>query len=114
MQKAERREVKGQVCRELARLPKGCLSGHKRLLYICLTSRRLCYESRLQAEPITANETISDFGIMEAERRNSNSLISHIFSFHLHNYRDRVVCVSTGVDIIILLLEVTAHTHIQT
>lgn len=92
---------------------KGPAVWTQKVSYICFTPNCLCYESRLQAEPITANETISDSWNMGGGAQ-TVLLISHILSPHLHNYRHWAVCVYTVVYTIIWMLEVTANTHART
>lgn len=55
--------------------------------YICFTTKCLCYESLLQAEPITVNETISETLRARGGIQIKALLASHSLSLHLHNYR---------------------------
>lgn len=57
-----------------------------RVLYICFTTKCLCYESLLQAEPITVNETISETRRVKGGIQIKELLASHLLSLHLHNY----------------------------
>lgn len=54
--------------------------------HICFTTKCLCYESLLQAEPITVNETISETLRARGGIQIKAPLASHSLSLHLHNY----------------------------
>lgn len=57
-----------------------------RVLYICFTTKCLCYESLPEAEQITVNGTISETWRVKGGIQIKVLLASHLLSLHLHNY----------------------------
>lgn len=63
-----------------------CICVHTRVLYICFTSKCLCYESLPEVEQITVNGTISETQRVKGGIQIKVLLASHLLSLHLHNY----------------------------
>lgn len=92
------------------------------VLYICFTTKYLCYESLLQAEPITVNETIRETWRVKGGIQIKVLLASHFLSIciimdrtpssHVCVYGPGSVCVCVCTSN--QISEVTAHTSAYT
>ncbi len=70
----------GKMRKESGRWQKGCVCIHTCVLYICFTSKCLCYESLPEAEQITVNGTISETRRVKGGIQIKVLLASHLLS----------------------------------